>query len=151
MTQPMDKAFNCMVMTMANITAPSWTVSEDAPETFDELVKVSKERGQIVVWNGASDNTIFGEPEFNYAFRAWHDSAHIRANAYFTKAGEVEACQQQIEDMYARYGVSAQTEKWAQMIRIEVIGQAMHFEQTGTFPEDQRAFMRDMLAVDAFA
>ena len=111
MTQPMDKAFNCMVMTMANLTAPCWTASDDAPETFDELVRVSKQRGQIVVWKGESDNTIFGEPEFNWAFRAWHDSAHIRTGAPFTLEGERVACEQQIEDMFKRYGKSDQTQK----------------------------------------
>ena len=149
-TPAMDKAFNHMVMTMANLTAPCWTVSDDAPETFDELVKVSEQRGQIVVWNGESDNTIFGEPEFNWAFRAWHDSAHIRTGAGFTLDGEKMACEQQIEDMFQRYGKSERTERWAQMIRIEVIGQAVHFEQTGDFPDDQVAFMNDMLEMGAF-
>ena len=152
-TTALDKAFNCMVLTMANITAPSWeTVEEhEAPSSLDELIDMSTERGHIIVSKGHSDKTIFGEPEFNWAFRAWHDSAHFRINAPFTLEGEIAACEQQIKDMVQRYGKSKQTDKWAQMIRIEVIGQAIHFENEGAFPVDQVAFMQSKLEAGAYA
>ena len=41
-----------------------------------------------VIWPGASERTIYGAPEVNWAFRAWHDSVHLARECDFSRAGE---------------------------------------------------------------
>ena len=47
------------------------------------------EKGEsIPVYTGDSENTIWGEPEMNWLFRAHHDSIHLRYDVPFTQLGE---------------------------------------------------------------
>lgn len=44
----------------------------------------------LVVWNGASDNTIFEDKLVNWSFRAFHDVAHLKTGLLFNPAHEME-------------------------------------------------------------
>jgi hypothetical protein len=99
--------------------------------------------GRLVVFDGASDHTIYKCPRVNHAFRAWHDAQHIVQRVGFDLAGERAACEGQIRELLARYP-SAPREVIA-LIRAEVIGQAEHFAAFGEFPVDQAAFITTYL------
>ena len=51
----------------------------------------------MVVAREGADNTIFGAPEVNYAFRAWHDWCHWMGGFDFSLYGECATCNMQIE------------------------------------------------------
>jgi hypothetical protein len=111
----------------------------NAPEeiTFDS-------DGAMLVWDGASEATIYRDPKVNHAFRAWHDAQHIRARAGFTLAGERIACERQCRELQTRFpGVP---ERVLRLIRAEVIGQAEYFAQHGSFPIDQAKFIEEYLS-----
>jgi hypothetical protein len=116
--------------TLIKRIAPKYTASSFAPDTFERLYRSTT--SGLVVWDGASDNTIYGDATVNHAFRAWHDSLHLKLNADFTLKGEYRvACKQasQLGDGYAR------------IIMAEIEGQARYFEKYGQFPTDQLAFI----------
>lgn len=110
----------------------AWSHPEEVPMLHD---------GTLLVWSGASDLTIYGDARVNYAFRAWHDRAHIAGRFGFTLAGERAACEWQIAEalrLFPRIPASV-----LRLIRAEVIGQAEHFAEHGTFPLDQVSFVKD--------
>lgn len=143
MTAPISKHFNAVVLTMANLILPrGFDVSDDAPGTFEELQAHYDRTGRILVWSGASENTIFGDREVNYAFRAWHDANHLRFALPFTLMGEMLVADIQKGQVRKRYGDGRYTDFYNALIEMEVVGQAKAFHETGAFPEDQMAFAR---------
>lgn len=104
---------------------------------------VPRDAHGIIVWDGASETTIYGDARINHAFRAWHDACHLSARAGFTLAGERHACNAQIAELLARYPSAPQSA--IGLIRAEVIGQAEHFAAHGFFPVDQSAFISDYI------
>ena len=138
---PLSTHFNAAVLTMASRVCPcGFDVLNDAPGSFDELQDYYAKTGRLAVWSGASDATIFGNCEVNYAFRAWHDWTHLTYNLPFTLDGERETARRQREDLRKVFGNGAVTEWFSALIECEVTGQAEAFAKTGQFPADQVAF-----------
>lgn len=149
--EPYDRAFNAAVMKMASLVCPAgYDVSDnpyvalpplDAQIYFDRI----SETHRITVWSGASDRTIFGCPEHNWAFRAWHEWTHYILHADFSLDGELAVAHRQCADLARVFGHGPQVEKWQRLIMAEVYGQAAYYARTGEFPADQVAFDLDYI------
>jgi hypothetical protein len=131
-------------MTLANACHPSgWDVVEnvhEAPSDLPSLNNCIREHGQVKVWAGGSDNTIFADEEHNWAFRAWHDWVHWSFQLPFNVTGEAATVYVQANHLFRRFGTGERTVGWVARMLSEVIGQFMHNAQRGEFPEDQRRF-----------
>lgn len=114
--------------------APKHSVSDMAPHSFETL---KANCGRLVVWSGGSDKTIYGDRAVNWAFRAWHDSLHLKLNAPFTEAGETQVALEQARIIGS--------DTWGKIIIGEVVGQTEYFNKFGHFPADQVEFMRNYL------
>ncbi len=137
----LDRTFNIAVLQACNRVLPNgFDVSEQAPDSYESLLSHYRETGRIQVWNGASDHTIYGDREINYAFRAWHDSRHIVGNHDFTFEGESAVCAMQVSDLLSIYGACDNFYKFERLLIAEIVGQALFFEARGEFPADQYAF-----------
>lgn len=123
---------------VAELMPDGFDVSADAPDTFEGLQAHYAATGRVLVWNGASGQTIFSTPEANYAFRAWHDFTHLKFHTNFTLTGEAQTCDAQIADMLETVG------RWtwilAPILQAEIVGQALYEAKHGKFPVNQRAF-----------
>ena len=95
--------------------------------------------GSMLVWDGASDRTIYWDAAVNHAFRAWHDACHIAGRFGFNLDGERAACELQI--VQARLAFPSIPLSIIATIRAEVVGQAEYFAAHGCFPLDQRKFV----------
>ena len=104
----------------------------------------------MLVWSGGSENTIYAEPEVNWAFRAWHDWCHYRGAHDFTPEGERSVFELQRSHLLLFYGDSLQTRRWIRILRAEVIGQQEYFYRYGHYPHDQRAFVEVYLKDNHF-
>jgi hypothetical protein len=147
--QPFDLSFNAAVRTMASKVCPAgYDVAHygSAPESLEALQDHIARTRRILVDGRNSDNTIFADPEHNYAFRAWHDWTHYVLSAPFTLDGELSVAHRQIEDLARVYGHGPRFDRWAQLIMAEVYGQAQYCSIHGEFPKDQVAFDRQWLA-----
>lgn len=113
--------------------APKHVAKLSAPETFNDLVS---NLGELIVYSGSSDQTIYGSESVNHAFRAWHDSLHISLNAPFTLDGETVVAMEQARLLGGMYG---------DILIAEVIGQAEYFQTHGTFPVNQTEFVVNYL------
>ena len=116
--------------------APKYTVSDYAPSTFEALQRQSA--SGLVVWSGASDNTIYGSNIVNHAFRAWHDSLHLKLQADFTLEGEIRVATEQARILNA--------DNLGRIILAEVQDQALYLAKHGSFPINQLEFMIQYLS-----
>lgn len=140
-TEPVSRAFNVAVLHIASKVLPcGFDVSADAPQDFDSLMVHYKKTGRVLVWVGASEQTIFADEEVNYAFRAWHDSKHILGELPFTREGEAEAMREQMKDILALYDGEAAA-LFCCLLRAEILGQFDYQERYGGFPVDQIGFV----------
>lgn len=132
-----------MVMDMAMRCWPKgWFASRFAPETFTELVQQYGLFGKISVRKDNSDRTIFSEPKYNQAFRAWHDWTHLTYMLDFTFEHEKQTCWHQQSRLLSLYGTNGRTKFWCSLIEADVIGQAEYEARHGMFPEDQKGFVQ---------
>lgn len=112
----------------------TYTVRDNAPSTFEELMQYG-----LIIWSGASDNTIYADPKVNHMFRAWHDSLHIKLNAPFTLQGEIYVATEQARQVGS--------DILAEIILAEVKGQAEYFDKHGEFPVNQISFIKQYLNI----
>ena len=142
----LDSGFNVAVNHIASRVLPcGFDISSDAPGDYESLIKHYEKTGRVCVWDGASDQTIFGCPETNYAFRAWHDARHITARADFSLEGEVETCKAQCRDIYSLFGDGSTAIRYSRYLWAEIVGQAKYNLINGGFPVDQIGFVRAWL------
>ncbi len=146
MKKPLSRAFNAAVWTMANLTNPKgWDVGDGA-NSLEELDAQIARDGRITVSGAYSDQTIYADPETNFAARAWHDWTHYTYRHAFTEEGERATFEDQKLDLLKRYGPGPQTEHFILLLKCEVVGQVEYFVEHGDFPADQVAFTRKWLA-----
>jgi len=146
MLKPLFPSFNVATLHMANRTNPrGWNVSANAPSSLAELKRRAKRDGRITVSSLHSDLTIYGDPEINYAARAWHDACHILADAAFDDAGERAVCELQKRQLRAVYG-EASSRLFCAVVDAEIIGQLDYKAANGEFPRDQRTFVLERMA-----
>jgi len=123
-------------------------VTTDNGESCDTLEKITSyydRTGKLLVWRGESDTTIFSLPDFNYLFRAWHDYHHITKQLPFDTEGESMVATYQAQDIHA-LALPAHVKHFCiALIDCEVNGQIEHYNQTGEFLSNQKAFACDYM------
>jgi hypothetical protein len=92
--------------------------------------------GQLVIWSGASDNTIYGDAMVNHAIRAIHDTTHLRTGLGFGHADEIELGRINALQ-FEKYGTI-----FADIIYTEVARQAAYHKDTGLFVVEPMAFLK---------
>ena len=128
--------FNAAIFALA----PAHVARPIAPSTFADL----RACPSLIVWDGASDITIYGDARVNHAFRAWHDSCHLLGGFDFTLTGERNAANLQCAQLLAAYPRAPR--HWLRLIHAEVTGQAEYFANYGVFPLDQLLFVKQYLS-----
>lgn len=117
------------------LNLPQYEIRDLAPETLKDVVSTFKNTGKLVIWSGASENTIWGDSHSNYLFRAWHDYIHILTLGEFNSQGEKLVALKQMSQVGTIF---------ARFIEIEVIEQLNHFEKNGAFPTNQLEFFKKL-------
>lgn len=146
-SMPISRAFNACILTMANRLFPTgYDVAEKAPETLESLTEHVNATGRMLVWNGASDATIFADPEVNWAFRAWHDWHHWNGQHAFNREGELACLAAQQADVIKVYGPGPLSDLFCRLLECEIAGQLDYEETHGEFPADQVDFTRQWFA-----
>ncbi len=150
-SEVLDHHLNVAVLLVTRRLFPaSFDVSESAPDTYEKLVALFESSKRYVVYSGGSEQTIFGDPDVNYHFRAWHDWCHWRGGYDFSMQGEYNTLKLQCQHLTQIYGNNAQTRRWRRILFAEVIGQKIFQQLNGHFPENQRRFVDDYLERGVF-
>lgn len=137
---PLDIQLNQAVLKIAAHFVPTFKVSDDAPSTYSALKKRLDLGLEMTVYGGGSGTTIFGTPEVNHSFRAWHDWCHWKAEANFSLQGETEVCNTMLQHIQVFYGLTSKTCYWRSILIAEIIGQSRYYEKHNDYVSDQRAF-----------
>lgn len=149
--EPLYPAFNEMVLLAVNALMPDGfdtTDNEEHCNTHRKLVGYWKATDRILVWSGASDCTIFGDPKVNHAFRAWHDWVHVHYDLPFTPEGEHTVMliqQRQCDTMGALIFTPDQIQQFWRILEAEIDGQVEHYEKHKEFIADQRTFCQNYM------
>lgn len=145
MNKPLSRGFNIAVQVITRRIFPcGYDVSDNAPGDYDSLIAHHKKTGRVLVWSGASEQTIFACRETNYDFRAWHDSKHILRKLPFTQGGEYTTMTLQQADIRALYD-GPQADYFFAILDAEIMGQFHYNAAHGGFPVDQIGFVRSYL------
>lgn len=107
--------------------------------TLVEITEFYKSKGVLGVSDIGCENTIFGNKNINLAFRAWHDSIHIKHNLPFTLEGELAVFNEIQSQLHCNYYF----EKL--LLYGDIIGQTLYYEKYKVFPDNQRDFVIDFL------
>ncbi|QPC44957.1 hypothetical protein HW532_20990 [Kaustia mangrovi] len=135
---------HCTLFMAKQCWPDGFNVGPDAPSSYKALVREHDKYGFITVFDGGSDHTIFGSPETNIAFRAWHDWCHLHLGADFSSEGEAAAAALQIKHL-RQYGREhfippAAIDHAALLIDAEVNGQNRYYQKHKKYVKDQRSF-----------
>lgn len=147
MKKPYCLSFNIAVHAIcARLFPCGYDVAERAPTNLEDLTAHIARTGRMLVWSGASDNTIYGDSETNWAFRAWHDWCHWKGQHEFNLVGERACMEMQLEHLRTVYGRShPDFHLWAAILEAEIIAQASIHAESGEFPADQRQFTESLI------
>lgn len=110
------------------------TTDSDQYDTLESITDYYNKTGNLIVWSGASFETIFGNERSNILFRAWHDYYHIVNQFSFDLEGESMTAYRQIADLPSDWLFEKQ------LVLCEVIGQGLYNIKFGEFPKNQRDF-----------
>jgi hypothetical protein len=144
---PLDIQLNVAVLHIASRLFPcGFNVSDAAPQFYNDLKHLLDATGRMTVYAGASETTIYGDREVNYAFRAWHDWCHWRGAHDFSSDGEHAVYETQCSHLVTLYGENEMTRRWQRILYAEIIGQQAYFDRHGIFPINQRAFVQSFLS-----
>jgi hypothetical protein len=143
--QPRKHDLDALKRTLADLVQRSvkhrglvYTVSSQAPETYQALKAASTSR--LVILGEFSDRTIFGEPWYNLAQRAWHDVLHLQLSAGTDKIGEFRVAIAQANEAARLMGDTV-----ADWILADLWGQTLHILKYGRFPIDQIQFTAEFV------
>lgn len=109
-----------------------WIAASDAPSTYKELKESYKKHNKIIIWDGASEKSIWGRMG-NLLFRAFHDYIHATYDLSFLDADEREVRRVSCNLLHL-------SESQCRILKIEIDSQIDYKNKYGVFPEDQVAF-----------
>ena len=106
---------------------PYFTTKEDMG--YEAVIEAYGNNEPMPIWEGASENTIWGRPDYNIMFRALHDTIHMRYECDFSLEGELKASriQGEICDILNLPVLKI-------IMHIETAGQALYYDEHGKFP-----------------
>ena len=149
MREPLYPYFNEIVLEMCakHVGHYHLTPNPDDVDTLEKVQEYYLKTNHIRVWTGASENTIFGDPRLNWAFRAWHDLIHVTNGEAFTLIGEINVAAIQCHQVgvFLADETPVQRKVVRSLIMCEVVKQAQYFTEHGRFPEDQVQFTIDTM------
>lgn len=120
--------------------APPHIARPDSPNTFED-VKAQAQTGTFIVFDGGSEDTIFSERKYQYAYRAWHDSIHLCNNIQFGEDDELRVAKLQ-KEIALEAGIS---ERDAAILRLDLELHIRHYYDFGCHPVRQTAMISDYL------
>lgn len=134
--QPLSATLDAFILSVA----PPHIPSADAPSESDALFAWAANHqvglDEIPVWDGASDDSIYGSAAVNYAYRAWHDATHIKLGLDFSMESERQVALDHVRTAWEA-GLSVED---CNLLWIDSQGQNEYFKVHGDFVDNQREF-----------
>lgn len=118
------------------MSAPKHIASEDSPNTYESVRKFWMDEGLFHVFSGGTpvENTIFSSREVQYAYRAWHDSIHMKYEIPFGMQSELAVARLQ-ESIALDAGVAADD---AKLLRLDLEAHIEYYYASGLNHPDKQ-------------
>lgn len=136
-TEPFSRRFNEWIL--KRVESIPYIQGDFEDVSFEQFKAESLDNGYMKIDNKHCENNIFGSVDANVAFRAWHDSIHIRLNEGFGYMEETRVAFVQMNEL---------PEDWHEernLVMCEIIAQAAYHEKYGQFVPNQRIFTVNFL------
>lgn len=112
----------------------------DAQATFEYFKEHWRLYKTIPMWNDGSECNIFGCPNINAMFRAWHDYMHVVTDNNFTLEGEIRTFNVQKRMIPKHWKL----EKL--LMQAEIVGQGIWYTFSNKTIPNQRTFALDYIS-----
>lgn len=122
--------------------APPHFASDESPTTYDEVRDHWTRHKMFHVFNGGSTDTMFSERRYQYAYRAWHDSIHMKYEIPFEKQDELTVAKLQ-EAIALRHDVDPHD---ARLLCLDLEAHIKYYYAKGEHPVRQLELIRDCMA-----
>lgn len=128
------------------VTAPEHLLPSITDGWAAFLVQV-KEAGRLTVSRENCATSIYPQPNDNLWFRFVHDMGHLLYQCEFDYAGETELHRRLwawIETTPLFWSLTREEQRWVWLVYLaDTQGQTDYYEEHGSFPVDQAAFVID--------
>ena len=95
----------------------------------------------LPVYQGGCDRTIYSNPRYNYAFRAWHDKIHLDLGLSFSKLDEIKVCNEHVRQIREHAIMFNLNEDDVRAMHCDVAGQVLYYYKYNEFVNDQALFV----------
>lgn len=131
-----------------------YSVCDNAPNTFNEMVRSYKANKIFFVNGEASDTTIYSHKRYNIMFRAIHDKMHYNTGLTFSfedektlsDVTEIEFRDWAIECGYIDFCPKT-VDNVCKIIEAEIKGQIEYYEKYKKYIDNQKEFVLQYLKV----
>ena len=119
-----------------------WSVhiSDQVVTSLDQLRDHLADTGELLVWSGGSEHTVYGSRFANYAARVVHDVVHLDHNLQFTTVDERRVAEIQREHAIE----SGLRQDLIDLLWFDTASQTLYEATHGRFPSDQLGFCRHL-------
>lgn len=100
------------------------------------MYRAIKGLSPFYVYKSASENTIYTNPCYNWAFRFWHDWLHYSLKADFSYEQELVVGNKQMADVAIEFGLGSL--EWL-LMQFDTIIQVEYYKKHGDFMSNQWA------------
>lgn len=122
--------------------APPHFASPDSPTSYEAVRAQAERYGIYHVFSGGSVDTVFSGRAIQYAYRAWHDSIHLKYNIDFSMESELEVAELQ-EKIALAAGIDPRD---AMILRLDLEAHIKYYYAKGEHPDRQIELITDCLA-----
>lgn len=121
--------------------APRFTAPANAPDTYKALMRWWKKNNYsysgIPIRTDGCENSIYGSPAGNRAFRAWHDKLHLEFGLDFSLRDELVVSDLQVRQA-RQLGFS---EMGLLMLTYDTKGQVLWYYEHGEYIKNQAGYV----------
>lgn len=141
--QPVSQELNDASIEICTRIFPfGFDVTDDAPNSFDELSDALRHTGRMAIWAGDFSHTAFADTEAWREFRAWHDWVHYRYDLRFSLPDEHAVCHVQAAQLVRLYGRGENVAKMVAVLFCTILD-TLEQPLSGNTPADWWEFARD--------
>lgn len=132
--KPLSTSLNSQIKTLA----PPFVLLDNAPNSYQELLDKGIDKdGKIIISSKASNTSIYGTPNANYLFRAWHDSLHLKYKKSFSLEDELFIAEKHVSLIKGKYEKN--------LIWCDTFEQVKYWYKNKKYVDNQRAFVLNQM------
>lgn len=129
------------------VEVPAEQCPDNGKQIARKFAECRRECKPFPVYEGGSDDTIYGDKSANYAFRFWHDWLHAAHGCTTGLADELKLAAIHSREVAQVFGAGSLESR---IMFADVAAQARYYFNTGAFVTNQRGFVYSVIAAGEY-